>query len=61
LDFGELIGTPSIYDVNIEPLPLNRWKVVVSFVGAPDGEIAFECDNISFSADEGTSHSQREG
>jgi hypothetical protein len=51
IEFGDLIGAPSIYDLTMEPLPHDRWKVFISFLALPDGFIRFECNDIMLLAD----------
>lgn len=47
LQYGDFVGTPSIYQLNVARLPTGRWKVIVDFIASPDGIISFECDDVS--------------
>jgi hypothetical protein len=46
-EFKGSMGMPSIYEMRLSPLPRDRWKVEIDFLGYPEGEMAFECNDIS--------------
>jgi hypothetical protein len=45
--FINSMGAPSIYSTSFSSLPLDRWQVEIVFLGLPDGEIRFECNDLS--------------
>jgi hypothetical protein len=47
IDFEDFVGSPSIYNIDIEDISHARWKVLIEFLGAPKGEIGFECNQVS--------------
>jgi hypothetical protein len=51
LEYGDFMGAPPIYGINITDLPAERWKVEVEFLGTPDGLITFECNELALMLD----------
>jgi hypothetical protein len=49
--FEQFQGLPSIYELTVTGLPLGRYHVRIDFVGAPDGHISFECNDLHLSVE----------
>lgn len=45
VDWKEFVGTAMIYRLEVTPSG-DGWQVFVEFLGAPDGTIRFQCDDV---------------
>ena len=49
LNFGDLTGSPLLWSASAHQLDSGIWEVLLDFAGAPQGQIEFECIEISAS------------
>lgn len=46
MDFGEYIGSPLLFGVEVERIDNRGWAMQFEFGGAPDGEISLHCTDV---------------
>jgi len=46
MDFGEYIGSPLLFDTEVEPIDNRGWAIRFEFGNAPEGEISLQCTEV---------------